>query len=65
MRIPRRSPWRQYFTPERLEKTNRIGDRVSCGHCKPKCPCGLDTRQVLKYMLKNYWEFYEAHKSEL
>lgn len=33
VRIPRRSPWRQHFTPERREKMNQIRDRVGCGHC--------------------------------
>jgi Predicted oxidoreductases of the aldo/keto reductase family len=61
----RRSPWRPYFTQEWQEKMNKIQDCVSCGHCKSKCPYGLDTPQVLKYMLKDYWEFYEAHKKEL
>ncbi len=61
----RRSPWRPYFTPEWQEKMNRIGDCIDCGLCRSRCPYGLDTPKVLKYMLKDYWEFYEAHKNEL
>ncbi len=61
----RRSPWRPYFTPEWQEKMNRINDCLDCGLCRSRCPYGLDTPQVLKYMLKDYWEFYEAHKNEL
>ncbi len=61
----RRSPWRPYFTPEWQEKMNRINDCLDCGRCKSRCPYGLDTPKVLKYMLKDYWEFYEAHKNEL
>ncbi len=61
----RRSPWRPYFTPEWQEKMNRIKDCLECGKCKSKCPYHLDTPKVLKYMLKDYWEFYEAHKAEL
>lgn len=61
----RRSPWRPYFTPEWQEKMNRINECLECGLCKSRCPYGLDTPKVLKYMLKDYWEFYEAHKNEL
>jgi predicted aldo/keto reductase-like oxidoreductase len=61
----RRSPWRPYFTPEWQEKMDRINDCVECGRCKSRCPYHLDTPNVLKYMLKDYWEFYDAHKEEL
>ena len=61
----RRSPWRPYFTPEWQDKMNKINDCVECGRCRSKCPYHLDTPNVLKYMLKDYWEFYEAHKGEL
>ena len=61
----RRSPWRPYFTPEWQTKMNKINDCVECGRCKSKCPYHLDTPNVLKYMLKDYWEFYEEHKHEL
>jgi predicted aldo/keto reductase-like oxidoreductase len=61
----RRSPWRPYFTPEWQEKMNRIKTCVECGRCKARCPYHLDTPNVLKYMLKDYWEFYDAHKEEI
>ena len=61
----RRSPWRPYFTPEWQEKMNKIETCLECGRCKSRCPYHLDTPKVLKYMLKDYWEFYEAHKAEL
>lgn len=61
----RRSPWRPYFTPEWQAKMNKINDCVECGRCRSKCPYKLDTPKVLKYMLKDYWEFYEEHKNEL
>ncbi len=61
----RRSPWRPYFTPEWQEKMNKIKTCLNCGKCKSKCPYHLDTPAVLKYMLKDYREFYEAHKAEL
>ncbi len=61
----RRSPWRPYFTPEWQAKMAKIADCVECGRCRSRCPYGLDTPNVLKYMLKDYGEFYEAHKDEL
>ncbi len=61
----RRSPWRPFFRQEWQDKMNRINDCVECGQCRSRCPYGLDTPKVLKYMLKDYWEFYEAHKNEL
>lgn len=61
----RRSPWRPYFTPEWQAKMARIDTCLDCGLCKSRCPYGLDTPNVLKYMLKDYREFYEAHKHEL
>lgn len=61
----RRSPWRQYMTPEWREKMNKINDCIGCRQCASKCPYQLDTPNVLKYMLKDYNEFYEAHKNEL
>ena len=61
----RRSPWRPWFSPEWQARMNKINDCVECGRCKAKCPYHLDTPKVLKYMLKDYWAFYEEHKSEL
>ena len=61
----RRSPWRPYFTPEWQAKMEQIEDCVECGRCRSRCPYGLDTPKVLKYMLKDYREFYDAHKDEL
>ena len=61
----RRSPWRPYFTEQWQAEMNKINDCVECGRCKSRCPYKLDTPKVLKYMLKDYWEFYEAHKAEL
>lgn len=61
----RRSPWKQYYTPEWREKVEKIADCINCGVCKTRCPYGLDIPHVLQYMLKDYHEFYEAHKAEL
>ncbi|MGI5977304.1 MAG: aldo/keto reductase [Candidatus Limivicinus sp.] len=61
----RRSPWQQYMTDEWREKMNKINDCVGCGKCSSRCPYQLDTPNLLKYMLKDYNEFYETHKNLL
>lgn len=61
----RRSPWRQYMTEEWRQKMEKINDCIGCRSCSSKCPYGLDTPNILKYMLKDYREFYEAHKDEI
>ena len=64
-RLLRRSPWKQYFTPAWQEKMNRIEDCLGCRQCASRCPYGLDTPNLLKYMLKDYRAFYAEHKDEL
>ena len=61
----RRSPWQQYMTPQWREKMERINDCIGCRSCASRCPYQLDTPNLLKYMLKDYREFYEAHKDLL
>lgn len=61
----RRSPWKQYYTPGFRAKVEKINDCMECYSCASKCPYQLDTPKLLKYMLKDYNEFYEAHKNEL
>ena len=61
----RRSPWQQYMTPEWQAKMNKIEDCLGCRRCASRCPYQLDTPNLLKYMLKDYREFYEAHKDQL
>lgn len=61
----RRAPWQQYMTPEWQAKMNKIDECVGCGLCASRCPYQLDTPNLLKYMLKDYREFYEAHKDLL
>ena len=58
----RRSPWQQYMTPEWQAKMEKINDCLDCHRCSSRCPYQLDTPNILKYMLKDYREFYETHK---
>lgn len=57
----RRSPWQQYMTDEWYAKMQKINDCVNCRQCVAKCPYGLDQPSLLKYMLKDYNEFYAEH----
>ena len=61
----RRSPWQQYMTPQWQEKMNKIEDCLECRRCASRCPYQLDTPNLLKYMLKDYRQFYEEHKDQL
>ena len=61
----RRSPWQQYMTDDWREKMEKINDCIGCHSCSSRCPYQLDTPNLLKYMLKDYREFYEAHKDQL
>lgn len=53
----RRSPWKQYYTPEWTKKMELIEDCIGCGQCAARCPYGLDTPNLLKYMLAD-WRTY-------
>ena len=61
----RRSPWQQYMTDEWYAKLQKINDCINCRKCVSKCPYGLDQPSLLKYMLKDYNEFYASHKDLL
>lgn len=59
----RRSPYKPYMTDEWHKKMHKIEECKECGHCKSKCPYGLDTPELLKFMLKDYDEFYNEHRN--
>lgn len=61
----RRSPWQNYMTDEWYANMQKINDCINCRVCTTKCPYGLDQPSLLKYMLKDYNEFYESHKGLL
>lgn len=61
----RRSPWQQYMTDTWRAKMEKINDCIGCHSCSSRCPYQLDTPNLLKFMLKDYREFYEAHKDQL
>ena len=50
----RRSPSDQWLTKESADKMMKIKDCRHCGHCKSKCPYGLDTPTLLKANLEDY-----------
>ena len=58
----RRAPYQDYITDEWHAKMQKINDCIHCDACKSRCPYHLDTPALLQYMLKDYNEFYAAHK---
>lgn len=60
----RRMPYQQFMTLEWRRRMSLINNCQSCGHCRNHCPYGLDTPGILKMMLKDYEEFYQAHQTE-
>ncbi len=50
----RRSPSATWLTEEYQAKMKKIEDCIGCGHCKSKCPYGLDTPALLKLNLEDY-----------
>lgn len=60
----RKAKYQRYLTEEWVEKMGRIEQCTACGQCHEQCPYGLDTPNLLKYMLKDYRAFYEEHIAE-
>lgn len=57
----RRAPLSVYLTEEWAEKMKLINDCVDCGHCKERCPYGLDVPNLLR---RNYEEFQTFWKNK-
>lgn len=58
----RRAPPQPFLTEAYRAKMDLINDCQNCGHCKDNCPYGLDTPELLRRMLRNYNDYYEANK---
>lgn len=58
-----RAPYQGFMTDEFKGEMERIKDCIHCNHCKDHCPYGLDTPNLLQYMLGEYNKFYAAHKA--
>lgn len=52
----RRAPSANFLDEETQAKMKKIEDCKNCGHCKTKCPYGLDTPELLKKNYKDYQE---------
>ena len=50
----RRSPSANWLTEEYQAKMRNIQNCIECGHCRRKCPYGLDTPNLLKRNLADY-----------
>lgn len=58
----RRSPYKQWLTDDNREMMLKINECIECNSCSKKCPYSLETPKLIKENLKDYLEFYEAHK---
>ena len=56
----RRAVWQNFVTPEVQKEMNKINDCIECGGCKARCPYGLDTPNLLRYMLEDYIKFMKT-----
>ena len=53
----RRAPTSIILSPDGRAKMEKIKDCVNCGHCKSKCPYGLDTPALLR---RNYQDYLDV-----
>ncbi len=59
----RRAPYQQFISEKGKEEMELINGCTGCGQCRRRCPYKLDTPGILKYMIKDYEEFYASHIS--
>lgn len=52
----RRSPSAGYLQKETQEKMKKIENCLECGHCRSRCPYGLNTPKLLRKNYKDYQE---------
>jgi predicted aldo/keto reductase-like oxidoreductase len=53
----RRSPSKNWLTPEWREEMQKIPSCIDCGGCENRCPYGLPIRNLLKKNYKDYQTF--------
>lgn len=58
----RRAPYRPFLSDQSYANMMKIENCLHCNACKSRCPYGLDTPTLLQENLKDYKEFYQAHK---
>lgn len=54
----RRMPYQGFLSDDWREKMHRIENCTECGHCRERCPYGLDTPALLRKQLDDYEAFY-------
>lgn len=54
----RRAPREGWLSEEWQEKMKQIENCLHCGHCKSRCPYGLDTPELLKKNYEDYKTFF-------
>lgn len=53
----RRMPYKQFLSDEWNDRMHLVNECTECGHCRSKCPYGLDTPALLRKNLADYEEF--------
>ena len=59
--VVRRMPYQGFLSDEWRGKMKLIEECRECGRCRERCPYGLDIPVLLKRMLAEYEQFYQAH----
>lgn len=62
--LMKRMPYERYIEDDWRDKVELIEKCMDCGHCTSHCPYELDTPSLLKKELRDYREFYRAHKGK-
>jgi len=60
-RLLRRSPWRDYATPEWKAKMDAAKSCIQCGECAARCPYGLDPAALVAENVLDYEQFMREH----
>ena len=60
-----RAPYRPYLTAAWREQMRRVESCTGCGHCRTRCPYGLNPPALLREQLAWYDAFCSRHSDEL